>query len=396
MPGCMTRWWSRLLQRWGSMAEAVAVQKPEPAQLRVALGERSYDIVVGERILGKSGSYILPLLKGKRVLIVCDETVARLYLHRLTNALEEAQIRSRAILVKPGEGSKSIAVFGELMESLLAEKPDRKTMLIALGGGVIGDLTGFAASVLLRGVDFIQIPTTLLSQVDSSVGGKTGINSQWGKNLIGTFHQPRLVLADVATLSTLPKRELLSGYAEVVKYGLINDEPFFSWLEDKGAALLSGDAGLMGEAILRSCAAKAAIVGEDEKESGVRALLNLGHTFGHALEAETGFGDALLHGEAVAIGMVMACKLSVVMGLCPQSDMDRVVAHYKAVGLPFCPKSVRADWNVDALMEHFTRDKKAEGGKLTFILLRGIGKAFITQEVDVACLREVLAKAVGA
>ncbi len=377
------------------MGEA-ALKKSEPARLVVALGERSYDIVVGERILGKAGQYILPLIRGKKVLIVCDETVAKLYLHRLTNALEEAQIRSRSILVKPGEGSKSMASFGELMEALLAEKPDRKTTLIALGGGVIGDLTGFAASVLLRGVEFIQIPTTLLSQVDSSVGGKTGINSRWGKNLIGSFHQPRLVLADVATLATLPKRELLSGYAEVLKYGLINDTAFFGWLEQHGAGLIGGDTALMTEAILRSCAAKAAIVGEDEKESGVRALLNLGHTFGHALEAETGYGDALLHGEAVAIGMVLALKMSVVMGLCPQADMDRVIAHYKTVGLAFCPKSIRKDWNVDALMEHFTRDKKAEGGKLTFILLRGIGKAFITQEVNVETLRDMLAKAVGA
>lgn len=370
--------------------------KPEPHSLTVSLGERSYEIVVGERILGKAAMYILPLIKTKKVLIVSDEKVARLYLHRLTNALEEAQIRSRSILVKPGEGSKSLASFGELMEAILQEKPDRKTTLIALGGGVIGDLTGFAASVLLRGVEFIQIPTTLLSQVDSSVGGKTGINSRWGKNLIGSFHQPRLVLADVATLATLDKRELLSGYAEVLKYGLINDPDFFAWLETNGEALLTGDATLMTQAILRSCAAKAAVVAEDEKEGGVRALLNLGHTFGHALEAETGYGDTLLHGEAVAIGMILALRVSVAMGICPEADLARTLAHYKAVGLLTSPKDVRADWDVAALMEHFTRDKKTEDGKLTFILLKGIGKAFITQEVNAGLIRDTLAQAVHA
>jgi 3-dehydroquinate synthase len=364
--------------------------------LRVELGSRGYDIVVGERLLGKAGRYIAPLIKTSKVLIVSDETVARLYLHRLTNALEEAQIRSRTILVKPGEGSKSMAVFGEVMEALLAEKPDRKTTLIALGGGVIGDLCGFAASVLLRGVDFIQIPTTLLSQVDSSVGGKTGVNSRFGKNLIGSFHQPRLVLADVATLATLPKRELLSGYAEVLKYGLINDVPFFGWLEAHGAGVIGGDATLQAEAILRSCAAKAAIVAADEKEQDVRALLNLGHTFGHALEAETGYGDALLHGEAVAIGMVLALQVSVAMGLCPQADLDRVVAHYRQVGLFVSPREVQPAWDVARLMEHFTRDKKAADGKLTFILLRGIGKAFITQDVNVEIIRDTLAQACAA
>ncbi|MBY0407137.1 MAG: 3-dehydroquinate synthase, partial [Rickettsiales bacterium] len=343
----------------------------------------------------KAGKYLLPVLRGKNVLIVCDEQVAKLYLHRLTNALEDAQIRSRTLLVKPGEGSKSLMAFGELMEALLAEKPDRKTTLIALGGGVVGDLTGFAASVLLRGVDFVQIPTTLLSQVDSSVGGKTGINSRWGKNLIGSFHQPRLVLADVATLATLPKRELLAGYAEVLKYGLINDPAFFAWLEANGAGVLSGDAALLTEAVTRSCAAKAAIVAEDETEQGARALLNLGHTFGHALEAETGYGEALLHGEAVAIGMVLALQVSSAMGLCAESDVQRVLAHYRAVGLMTSPREVRETWDVAALMEHFTRDKKVADGKLTFILLKGIGKSFTTQDVNADIVRDALARACG-
>ena len=364
--------------------------------VRVDLGERAYDIVVGERLLNKAGEYIEPLVPSKKVIIVSDETVARFYLHRLTNALEEKQIRSRSVIVKAGEGTKSLESFGNLMETLLEQKPDRHTTLIALGGGVIGDLTGFAASVLLRGVNFIQIPTTLLSQVDSSVGGKTGINSRFGKNLIGSFHQPLLVLADVSTLSTLPKRELMAGYAEMVKYGFINDPDFFAWLEGHAAAMLSGDIALMSQAIARSCAAKAAIVGEDEKEQGVRALLNFGHTFGHALEAETGFGDTLLHGEAVAIGMVMAFATSVMMGICPQADFDRVLAHYQTVGLMESPLSIRTSWSISALMEHFTRDKKNKDGKLTFILTKGIGKAFVTQEVNRDLIRDALARSCGA
>ena len=368
----------------------------EPKRVRVSLGERGYDIVVGERILGKAGQHIAPLIKTKKVLIVSDETVARLYLHRLTGALEDAGVRSRCVLVKPGEGSKSLASFAELMEALLEEKPDRSTTLVALGGGVVGDLTGFAASVLLRGVPFIQIPTTLLAQVDSSVGGKTGVNSKYGKNLIGSFYQPRLVLADVAVLKSLPPRELRAGYAEVVKYGLLGDAGFFAWLEQHGPALLGGDSELMAQAVVKSCEAKAAIVAADEKEQGQRALLNLGHTFGHALEAETGFSDTLLHGEAVAIGMVQALELSVAMGLCPAEDVARVRAHYAAAELPASPLDIRREWNVDALMEHFTRDKKVADGKLTFILLRGIGKAFVTQEVNVEQLRQSLAKSCGA
>ena len=361
--------------------------------LHVALGERSYDIHVGERLLATAGKQIAPLLKNNQAIIVTDETVARFYLHRLTSSLEDAAIRYRCAIVKSGEATKSLSAFGELMETLLEFKPERKTTLIALGGGVVGDITGFAASILLRGVDFIQIPTTLLSQVDSSVGGKTGINSQWGKNLIGSFHQPLAVLTDVSTLTTLPKRELLAGYAEMLKYGLIRDTAFFSWLEQNGRALLDGDAALRSQAIIHSCKAKAAIVGEDEKENGVRALLNFGHTFGHALEAETGYGDTLLHGEAVAIGMVLALRVSVAMGICPQADLTRTLAHYDACGLPSSPLQIRPEWDMDALMEHFTRDKKNKDGKLTFILARGIGDSFITQDADSALIRSVLATA---
>ena len=361
--------------------------------LNVALADRAYDIVIGERLLNKAGDYILPHVTGNKVIIISDETVARFYLHRLTGALEDKQIRCRSIIVKPGEGTKSLESFSTLMETLLEQKPDRQTTLIALGGGVIGDLTGFAASVLLRGVNFIQIPTTLLSQVDSSVGGKTGINSRFGKNLIGSFHQPVLVLTDVATLSTLPKRELLAGYAEMVKYGFINDLEFFEWLEKNAAALLTGDTKLMTQAIFKSCTAKAAIVAADEKENNVRALLNFGHTFAHALEAETGYGDALLHGEAVAIGMVLAFKTSVMMGICPGVDLDRVLAHYHATGLIASPLDIRKAWDIDKLMDHFTRDKKVKDGKLTFILARGIGKAFVTQEVNAELIRDTLAQA---
>jgi 3-dehydroquinate synthase len=359
----------------------------------VNLDTRSYDIVVGERLMADVGKLMTPLLKSKNVIVISDEKVARLYLHRLSNALEEAHIRFRSIIVKSGEASKSLESFNALIEQILEQKPDRKTALVALGGGVVGDLTGFAASVLLRGVDFVQIPTTLLSQVDSAVGGKTGINSKFGKNLIGSFHQPVLVVSDVSTLSTLPRRELMAGYAEVLKYGLINDAAFFSWLDKNGVAILSGDIGATEHAILASCKAKAAIVAADEKESGLRALLNFGHTFGHALEAETGFSDTLLHGEAVAIGMLLAFRASVKMNLCPQADLDKVLAHYKATGLPLSPRYVKKDWNIDALMEHFTRDKKATQGKLTFILTRGLGKAFASDAIEISAIRATLVEA---
>lgn len=361
-------------------------------KLHVALGNRSYDIVVGERLLPRAGELIAPLLKQKRVIIVTDEQVARLYLHRLTGALEERGITGRTIVLPRGEQTKSFSHFAALVESILEQKPDRDTMLVALGGGVIGDITGFAASVALRGLPFIQVPTTLLSQVDSSVGGKTAINSGFGKNLIGSFHQPCLVLADVSTLSTLPEREMLAGYAEVVKYGLINNPAFFGWLEGHGTHVLGGEAEAQTRAVVESCRAKAAIVEADEKESGVRALLNFGHTFAHALEAETGYSATLLHGEAVAIGMVMAFQLSVRMGLCPEADLKRVAAHWQATGLPDSPFSVLKEWDVDALMEHFTRDKKARDCTLTFILTRGIGQAFVARNVDASAVRQMVAE----
>lgn len=359
-------------------------------KVRVELAGRGYDILVGTRLLADAGSHIAPLLQNARAIVVSDENVAKLYLHRLTGALEESGIATRAVIVPPGEESKSLARFPALLEELLEQKPERGTMLIALGGGVAGDLAGFAASVLLRGLDFIQIPTTLLSQVDSSVGGKTGVNSRLGKNLVGSFHQPKLVLADVSLLATLPKRQMLAGYAETLKYGLIGDAAFFGWLEQNGAKLLAGDEALLARAVVTGCTAKAAIVSADEKETGARALLNLGHTFAHALEAETGYSDTLLHGEAVAIGMALAFAASVEMGICPQADLDRLLKHYQAVGLPALPPK---GLSAAKLSAHFTRDKKAKGGRPVFILVRGIGQAFIAHDADTAAVERVLARA---
>lgn len=366
-----------------------------PECLRVDLGERSYDILVGEQLLASAGENIKSLMKSDFAIVVSDETAAKFYLPQLTAALEKAGIRWRSVVIPPGEASKTIPAFGELMENILAQRPDRKTMLIALGGGVVGDVTGFAASVLLRGVDFIQVPTTLLAQVDSSVGGKTGVNSSHGKNLIGSFHQPRLVLCDITTLSTLPERQKKAGYAEIVKYGLINDAAFFAWLEKNGSSVLACEAEALTEAVTKSCKAKAAIVVADEKEAGKRALLNFGHTFGHALEVETHYSDKLLHGEAVAIGMALAFAVSVKMEICPPADYERVRRHLHQTGLPSTPLTVRRDWDVERLMTHMAQDKKAESGKLTFILTHGIGKAFIASNVEKPLIKQALVEALS-
>ncbi|MBV8939571.1 MAG: 3-dehydroquinate synthase [Alphaproteobacteria bacterium] len=359
-------------------------------RLRVELGSRSYEIIVGERLLARAGTYVAQVARGNRAVIVTDENVGTLYLHRLMGALEEKGIGSLPIVLPPGEQTKCFAQAESLMETVLEHKPDRDTLIVALGGGVIGDLAGFAASILLRGLDYVQIPTTLLAQVDSSVGGKTAINSRHGKNLIGSFYQPRLVLADVSVLSSLPRRERLAGYSEVLKYALIDDAGFFDWLQEHAAEVLEGKAGALTRAILVSCRAKAAIVAEDERESGKRALLNFGHTFAHALEAETGYGDALLHGEAVAIGMSLAFALSVRMNLCPEEELLRVMRHLAQCGLPSSPLAVRANWDVEALMEHFSRDKKVRGESLTFVLTRGIGKAFVAHDVEKELVRQLL------
>ena len=356
-------------------------------RLTVGLGARAYDIVIGEDLIAAAGPRIRAMLTLPRAVIVTDQTVAERHLTPLRASFESAGIAHEAIVLPPGEKTKDFAHLEDLAERILALGIERSTTLIALGGGVIGDITGFAAAVLLRGIPFIQIPTTLLAQVDSSVGGKTGINTRHGKNLIGAFHQPRLVLADIGALDTLPRRELLAGYAEIVKYGLIDNPDFFAWLEANGPGLIAGDRTLRRHAVRVSCAAKAAIVAADETEKNVRALLNLGHTFGHALEAETGYGEALLHGEAVAIGMVMAFDFSVRLGLCPPADAAKLRRHIAGIGLPADIAGLRRnDWSAERLMAHMGKDKKVSGGKMTFILARGIGKSFISAEVSAADL----------
>ncbi len=351
--------------------------------VHVALGARSYDILVGGGLLSDAGDHIAPLLGLPRTILISDENVAPLYQNRIVESLGRHGIDCDSIVLAPGEGSKSFANFEELLERLLAGRAERSLTLLALGGGVIGDLVGFAASVLLRGIAVIQLPTSLLAQIDSSVGGKTGINSRHGKNLIGSFHQPRLVLADTDALDSLPPRELAAGYAEMVKYGLIDDQDFFAWLEENGSRLLAGDAAARRHAIAHCCRAKARIVSEDEQESGRRALLNLGHTFAHAFEAECGYGGALLHGEAVSIGMVLAFRLSHRLGLCGEADVARVANHLAAHGLPTeatqLPPAARRR---EALLQHMSHDKKIRDGRLHLILARGIGGAFVASDVE--------------
>ncbi len=369
----------------------------EPDSLRVALGPRSYDIIVGRGLIGRAGALLKPVLRQPRVFVLTDETVARLHLPALLRSLEAEGIAARAVRVPPGEESKDFAHLQQVVEALLEAGIERRSTVLALGGGVVGDLAGFAASIVLRGVDFVQVPTTLLAQVDSAVGGKTGINTRLGKNLAGSFHQPRLVLADIDALGTLPRRELLAGYAEVVKYGLIADAPFFAWLEGHGPALVDGNPDLLQHAVVTSCAAKAAVVGADERESGPRALLNLGHTFAHALEAECGFSGELLHGEAVAIGLVMAFDLSALLGLCPAEDAARVARHLAAVGLPTALSALPGRvWDAERLIEAMRRDKKVRDGRMTFVLARGVGRAFLADDVALSDLRELLRIAVAA
>lgn len=355
----------------------------------VDLGERGYDIHIGPDLLDRAGALIAPVMRGNRALVVTDDQVAPLYLERVEKSMAAAGIMPMHTVMPAGEKTKDFPHLEALLDAMLAARAERGTMVVALGGGVIGDLTGFAAAILLRGVDFVQIPTTLLAQVDSSVGGKTGINTRHGKNLVGSFHQPRLVLADTGALATLPRRQVLAGYAEVVKYGIIDDAPFFDWLEVNGPALIDGDAEARAHAIAVSCRAKARIVAADEREGGVRALLNLGHTFGHALEAETGFSDEILHGEAVAIGMVMALRLSARLGLAPAGDVDRLRRHLDAIGLPSALPPGRL-WQVPRLLEHMQGDKKVKDGKVTFVLARGIGQSYLTREVPEAELASML------
>ncbi len=351
-------------------------------RLHLDLGPRSYDIVIGSGLLHEAGNLIAPHLRRPRAVIVADAAVAGLYLEPLTQSLRASDVVVDHVLIPSGEESKSFAELQRLCETLLRLGIDRSSALIALGGGVVGDLTGFAASMLLRGIDFIQVPTTLLAQVDSSVGGKTAIDCAAGKNLVGSFHQPRLVVADTKTLDSLPARELRGGYAEVVKYGFIRDRSFFDWLEAHGAEILRGDNDKRIEAIFASCRHKAEVVAADEKETGERALLNFGHTFAHALEAETGFGATLLHGEAVSIGMVMAFDFSVRLGLCPAAEAALARRHLIALGLPVDLSGLRQQkWDRDALLMRMARDKKALAGKFAFVLTKGIGKAFFTTDI---------------
>jgi len=363
-------------------------------QVDVALGDRSYRILVGPGLLDEAGAHMRPVLAQRRVVVVTDAIVAKLHLDRLNAALDRAEIAHDSIVMPPGEGTKDFVHLQQLADELLDRRVERRTMLVALGGGVIGDLTGVAAALVLRGIDFVQVPTTLLSQVDSSVGGKTGINTRHGKNLIGAFHQPKLVLADTSVLDTLPRRELLAGYAEVVKYGLLGDRDFFEWLEKNAASVIERDGPERRHAVAHSCRMKARIVAADEREIGDRALLNLGHTFGHSFEAELGYGSEMLHGEAVAIGMRLAFDLSARLGLCPPEDAARVRHHLTRIGLP--AGLAGRNWPPQRLLDHMGRDKKVVDGKLTFILVRGIGQAFISREVGADDVKAVLAAALAA
>jgi 3-dehydroquinate synthase len=356
---------------------------PVEKTLRVALAERSYDILIGHGLLQEAGSLIKPHLKRDFVAIVTDTNVAKNHLATLETALNSSGIETRVLVVPAGEASKSYRQLAELCDGLLSAGVERRDHVIALGGGVIGDLAGFAASILRRGVNFIQIPTSLLAQVDSSVGGKTGINSKLGKNLIGAFHQPVLVLADRDVLNTLPQRELAAGYAEVAKYGLLGDKSFFAWLDQHVDRVMAREADAITHAVEASCSAKAKIVAEDETETGVRALLNLGHTFGHALEAATGYSSRLLHGESVAIGMVQAFRFSGQLGHCAKGTADQVARHLARAGLPTHVTEIEGKLPpAEDMLKLMYQDKKAVGGKLTFILARGIGEAFIAKSVD--------------
>ena len=365
----------------------VPLRSNEPIVVDVALGARAYDIVIGRGLLAALGARMAALRPGAKASIVTDENVARVHLEAAQKSLQAAGIACAHVIVPAGESSKSIGVFDKVCEDLIAQRMERNDLVVALGGGVIGDLAGFAASAVRRGLDYVQVPTTLLSQVDSSVGGKTGINSRHGKNLIGAFHQPALVVADTALLDTLPPRQFRAGYAEVAKYGLLGDAAFFSWLEANWREVFSGGPA-RERAIAVSCRTKAQIVARDERETGDRALLNLGHTFGHALEAAAGFSDRLLHGEAVAIGTALAFEFSARKGLSPQADTERVTRHLADAGLPTRISDFSNEkLDADLLMNLIAQDKKVTRGALTFILVRGIGKSFVARDVDAAEVR---------
>src|SRR4051795_12625192 len=360
----------------------------------VALGDRAYDIVIGRDLLPSLGARIAALRPGARTAVVTDRNVAKHWLEKALASLSQAGVGASHIVVEEGEVSKTYAGLERVSEALISAKIERNDLVIALGGGVVGDLAGFAAAILRRGVDFVQVPTSLLAQVDSSVGGKTGINSPQGKNLLGAFHQPLLVIADTAVLDTLPPRQFRAGYAEVAKYGLLGDEAFFAWLENNHADVFAGGAA-REHAIATSCRAKAAIVSRDERETGERALLNLGHTFGHALEAATGFSDRLFHGEGVSVGMVLAAEFSAQLGMISDQDAARVEHHLAEVGLPTHLQDIAGFAqeglpNADALLALMAQDKKVKRGKLTFILLEAVGRAVIANDVEPLLVRDFL------
>lgn len=361
----------------------------------VDLGNRTYPIHIGPGLIEHADEYLSSIIADRHIVIIADEAVTETHLPRLQSAFAGHVDRLDHVVVPRGEASKSIAVFGQVMEEVLSLNIDRHVLLVALGGGVIGDLVGFVAASLLRGVDFVQIPTTLLAQVDSSVGGKTGINAAAGKNLIGAFHQPLAVLADIDTLKTLPMRELKAGYAEVAKYGLLGDADFFEWLEAEQDNILKLNDAALVETICRCCQAKADIVAEDEKEAGRRALLNLGHTFGHAYEAEAGYDGSVLHGEAVAAGMTDAYRLGMRLGSASQEDLDRVKAHLTRAGLPTSRAMLSnklGEVAVSTLMTHMQKDKKVTSGQIVFIVPHGIGNAKVDKSVDSDLARDVMEK----
>ena len=375
------------------LAEPTANQRT----VNVALGDRAYDVLIGPGLLKQAGQLIASRVGRVKCGIVTDENVARHHLAVLEDSLKAAGLLAgRAIILKPGEATKSFTQLGPLCERLLELGLERGDLVLPFGGGVIGDLAGFAAGILRRGVRFVQIPTSLLAQVDSSVGGKTGINTPQGKNLIGVFHQPSLVIADTDVLTTLPPREMRAGYAEVAKYGLLGDAPFFGWLEKNWQGVFGNSGPALTHAIETSVKAKAGIVARDEHETGDRALLNLGHTFGHALEAWTGYSDRLLHGEGVAIGMCLAYRLSEQLALSPKGEAQRAASHLKAVGLPTRIADIPGGQaNAGELLRLMGQDKKVRQGQLTFILVKGIGQAFVTREVKPEVVRAFLANEIA-
>ena len=362
--------------------------------VEVKLDDRSYTIHIGTDLLQETGAFISPLLRRRKIAVVTDENVALLHLNCLKSSLSSEGIKVSTLILPAGESTKSWMHAQKTVEWLLAEHIERDDIVVAFGGGVIGDLVGFAASILRRGVRFVQIPTSLLAQVDSSVGGKTGINSPQGKNLIGAFYQPQMVLADINILGTLSSRDFLAGYGEVVKYGLLGDFKFFEWLEQNAPAMASGDIEKRIYAVKRSCEMKANIVARDEKERGDRALLNLGHTFGHALEAATGFSDRLLHGEGVSIGCALAFETSMRLGLCSQEAPSRVRKHLKEMGMKADLSDIIGELpDENVLIDLMGQDKKVLDGKLTFIMARGIGDTFVSHNVELDIVRDILREA---